>query len=59
MLQFKEINPNVTDVYNDGKKAGSIVKVAGGYQYRPKGVSAKMYGKVFNTNYECRKSLKN
>lgn len=41
----------------DGKAAGEIVEVLGGYQYRPRGTKKDMWGEIFQTLEQCKQSL--
>jgi hypothetical protein len=44
-------------VFIDGKKAGYIMHVDGGYYYKPRG--SKLTGRVYQTLRECQSSLLN
>lgn len=55
MIRYKEINENYIDVYLSSKKVGRILRVGGGYQYRPKGSSS--YGEVYSTIDKVKQSL--
>lgn len=41
----------------DGKAAGEIVEVLGGYQYRPRGSKKGTWGEIFKTPDLCKQSL--
>jgi len=57
MITYKKNNQNHHDVYLEKKKVGSIVRVAGGFQYRPKGVKPHMFGDVLMTVEQVKQSL--
>ncbi len=55
MIQYTSESRDTWSVWLDRKQAGTIRKVAGGYQYFPKGKSKG--GKIFSTVGECKRSL--
>jgi len=58
MIHYNEIYRHFIDVYLDKKRVGYIIRVPGGFQYRPKGKNKQeYYGEVFNTINEVKASL--
>jgi len=57
MITIKGINENYSEVYLEKKKVGRIVRVAGGFQYKPYG--SKSFGEVMATKNQVIESLKN
>lgn len=55
MVNFKEIHPTYIEVRLNKKKVGKILRVAGGFQYRPN--KSKVYGEVYPTIDKCKESL--
>ncbi len=57
MLTYKQNSETHTSVKLDNKKVGDIVRVAGGYQYRPYKARKIHWGEVMGTIQEVKKSL--
>lgn len=57
MIKYKENSAGHIAVYLWGRYVGNIVRVAGGYQYRPN--KSKQYGEVYATIQQVKNSLEN
>lgn len=58
MIRYKKVNRNYVTVLLENKEVGSIVMVAGGFQYRPKGKNRQsFYGEVLSSIEEVKSTL--
>lgn len=57
MINFRDINENVSEVYNKKKYLGIIIRVAGGYQYRPHRTDIDQWGEIHHNMDQCKDSL--
>lgn len=58
MVSYKQINENYIEVYLGKKLTGSIARVPGGFQYRPKGKNKQsLYGDILPSIIDVKQSL--
>lgn len=56
-ITYVNTNRSFVEVFLNKKHVGNIVRVAGGYQYRPKNVKSTMYGQCMSTIELVKQSL--
>ena len=58
MINYREVHAECINVFLDKKRVGHIVRVASGYQYRPRGKNKQsFYGKVLPSINDVKASL--